>query len=153
LRRSRLDLILHDTYFVVGHFHFVLSIGAVFGIISGINIWYPLVTGYNLNDLIINFIFWLIFLGVNLTFIPHHFIGLNGIPRRYGDYLDSYSMIHILRSIGSYFRFASFILLIFAIYERVISNNKIIHLNYYNSEFLIGFTPIEHFNSLGKIYY
>lgn len=144
LRSSSLDLLLHDTYFVVGHFHYVLSMGAVFGIIIGVNIWYPIIIGISLNNLTINFIFWLLFLGVNLTFIPHHFIGLNGIPRRYGDYLDTYFGIHIISSFGSWIRFFSFLLLLFCILESIINSRKIYHLNINNCEFLIDFRPQKH---------
>jgi len=138
LRRRRLDLVLHDTYFVVGHFHFVLSIGAVFGIITGITIWSPIILGVNYNNLLINISFWSLFIGVNITFIPHHFIGLNGIPRRYAEYLDTYIGMNNISSFGRYIRFIAILLILFTLYERVVQIKKVIHTNLINSEFLVS---------------
>lgn len=88
LSNSSLDIILHDTYYVVSHFHYVLRLGAVFGIFTGVSLWWTLVSGYVYSGGAMLSVFFLIFFGVNLTFFPLHFAGVHGYPRKYVDFPD-----------------------------------------------------------------
>lgn len=138
LANSRLDVVLHDTYYVVAHFHYVLRIGAVFALFAAFINWAPLILGVALNPSWLSAQFCSMFIGVNLTFFPIHFLGLAGIPRRYSDYPDFYALWNWVASFGSLVTLFSVFFLFFIVIEALIRKRHVIAVKFSrnNLEFL-----------------
>lgn len=146
LANSSLDIVLHDTYYVVAHFHYVLRMGAVFALIGAFVTWYPLVTGLSLNEKLLNLQFFFIFIGVNITFFPMHFLGLAGMPRRYSDFPDVYYYWNLVASFGSLLSIVSVFLTGFIIWESFVSQRPLVYssFNRRSVEGLHFFPPLDH---------
>jgi cytochrome c oxidase subunit 1 len=120
LANAAIDIAFHDTYYVVAHFHYVLSMGAVFALFSGWYFWVPKLLGLNYNLMLSKVQFWVLFIGVNLTFFPQHFLGLQGMPRRISDYPDAFAGWNIISSFGSIISAVAAGLFLFIVYEQLI---------------------------------
>jgi cytochrome c oxidase subunit 1 len=125
LSNSRIDVVLHDTYYVVAHFHYVLRIGIVFAIFGGFFFWFPVFTGLGLNDYLGKVHFYFTFISVNLTFIPQHFLGLSGMPRRYSDYRDCFYVLNKVSSLGSFITVIRVMFFIVILWEGLVTQRTV----------------------------
>jgi len=124
LANSGINAVMHDTYYVVAHFHYVLSMGAVFSIFAGWYYWIGKMTGLKYSEILGQLHFVLFFTGVNITFLPMHFLGLAGMPRRIPDYPDAYAEWNAIASFGSYLSALSTILFLYIVYDTLTRKSK-----------------------------
>jgi len=125
LANASLDIALHDTYYVVAHFHYVLSMGAVFGLFAGFYYWAPKIVGKKYNELLGQIHFWVLFIGVNITFFPQHFLGLAGMPRRIPDYPDAYAEWNYISSVGSFISVIATVIFGYVIYDMYVNGEEV----------------------------
>ncbi|MBL41881.1 MAG: cytochrome c oxidase subunit I [Rhodospirillaceae bacterium] len=124
LANAGVDMAMHDTYYVVAHFHYTMSLGALFGIFAGFYYWAPKMWGWKYNETLGKIHFWLTFFSVNLTFFPMHFSGLAGMPRRYVDYPDAFAPWNFVSSIGSYISGFGVLVFLYLVLEMFVRKRK-----------------------------
>jgi len=132
LANGGVDIALHDTYYVVAHFHYVLSMGAVFALFGGFYYWIGKMTGYAYPETWGKIHFWVMFIGVNITFFPQHFLGLAGFPRRYNDFADAYAGWNYVSSFGSIVSVIAVIIFLYIVY-RTFTDNISLSDNYWHA--------------------
>ncbi len=125
LANAGIDQIVHNTYYVIAHFHYVLSLGAVFGIFAGIYYWIGKMTGRPFPEFWARVHFWMFFVGVNLTFFPMHFLGLAGMPRRYPDYPEAFAGWNYVSSIGAYIAGLSALVFFYVMFRTFTSKERL----------------------------
>ncbi len=149
LSQAPIDRYYHDTYYVVAHFHYVMSLGAVFGIFAGIYFYLPKFTGKMMPEWVGRTHFWLMFVGANVTFFPQHFLGRQGMPRRYIDYPEAFATWNYVSSIGAFIAFASFLFFIVALFWVLLRQPRTAPANPWNEwadtlEWTLPSPPPEH---------
>jgi len=125
LANAGIDIALHDTYYVVGHFHYTMSMGALFSIFAGFYYWISKMSGRQYPETLGKLHFWIMFIGVNLTFFPMHFSGLSGMPRRIPDYPDAYAGWNLISSIGAYVSAAGTLLFLIVVWRTFTAGAKV----------------------------
>ncbi len=156
LSQAAVDRAYHDTYYVVAHFHYVMSLGAVFGIFAGIYFYLPKMAGRMIPEWAGHLHFWMMFIGANITFFPQHFLGRNGMPRRIIDYNEAFALWNYVSSIGAFIAFASFVFFIVMLFKTLLSPKNATENNPWNEyadtlEWTLPSPPPEHtFETLPK---
>jgi cytochrome c oxidase subunit 1 len=149
LSQAGVDRAYHDTYYVVAHFHYVMSLGAVFTIFAGIYFYFPKMTGRMIPEWAGQIHFWTMFIGANLTFFPQHFLGRQGMPRRYIDYPEAFALWNKVSSYGAFLSFASFVFFFVVIIYAIVAGKKETRPNPWNEyadtlEWTLPSPPPEH---------
>ena len=149
LSQAAVDRYYHDTYYVVAHFHYVMSLGAVFCIFAGIYFYFPKMTGRMYPEWAGKLHFWAMFIGANLTFFPQHFLGRQGMPRRYIDYPEAFAYWNVWSSWGAFLSFASFLFFFGVIIWSLLKGAKVTQNNPWNEyadtlEWTLPCPPPEH---------
>ena len=142
LANAGVDVAFHDTYYVVAHFHYVLSMGAVSSVLAGFFFWLPKITGWVYDFFLADLLFFLFFFGVNITFFPMHFLGFAGMPRRIPDYPDVYAHWNHIASFGSSISVISFLLLVVLIYDLITTKNKLLRKSSWMKKSTFKFEPV-----------
>ncbi len=147
--QTPLDRVYHDTYYVVAHFHYVMSLGAVFALFAGIYFWIGKMSGRQYPEWAGKLHFWAMFIGSNLIFFPQHFLGRQGMPRRYIDYPDAFAVWNYVSSIGAYVAFASFLWFIGVVFYTLFAGQRVTQNNHWNEyadtlEWTLSSPPPEH---------
>ncbi|MGR3502785.1 cytochrome c oxidase subunit I [Pseudaestuariivita sp.] len=156
LSQAGIDRVYHDTYYVVAHFHYVMSLGAVFAIFAGIYFYFPKMTGRMYSEFWGKIHFWMMFIGANLTFFPQHFLGRQGMPRRYIDYPEQFALWNYVSSWGAFISFASFLLFFGIMAAAMLRGPRVTEANPWNEyadtlEWTLPSPPPEHtFEQLPK---
>ena len=156
LSQAGVDRAYHDTYYVVAHFHYVMSLGAVFAIFAGIYFYLPKMSGRMYPEWAGKLHFWAMFIGANITFFPQHFLGRNGMPRRYIDYPDAFALWNYVSSWGAFLSFASFLFFIGVLFYTLVAGRRVTEANPWNEyadtlEWTLPSPPPEHtFEQLPK---
>src|ERR1700683_4385099 len=125
LANAGVDIAVHDTYYVVAHFHYVLSLGAVFGIFAGFYYWIGKMCGRTYPEWAGRLHFWLTFIGVNLVFFPQHFLGLSGMPRRYPDYPEAFAGWNYVSSVGAYISGLAYLVFLYVCFRTFTSKRHV----------------------------
>ena len=149
LSQAGVDRAYHDTYYVVAHFHYVMSLGAVFAIFAGIYFYFGKMTGRHYPEFWAKVHFWSFFVGANLTFFPQHFLGRQGMPRRYIDYPEAFAYWNKISSYGAFISFASFLLFFGIMFYAAFKGRRVTENNYWNEyadtlEWTLPCPPPEH---------